>query len=193
MDDLEGRAGEIVERFMQLLDQSPLEDPHWWFNYGALSGAMVSFWGFNSAEDSLPQTALDGLRHRLLDLTNEVDEGFLIRALVRELDDWTVGHADTGKADEQSAGLRAHLMRVRDDLMERERMREKALEDGEDLTDEEVVERIEGMLNQPFLQPTTAEAAADKWALLEKWREQRDLYLSEEIFEQWNRLRLRRR
>jgi hypothetical protein len=183
--DIEGRPGELIDRLMTLIGNDPEFDPNWWADTGVMVASLIGGIEPMPLTDPPPPPGTAGakmrerygtapkaeymklLRNRVMDLVSlGVSEDFLVRAVRNELARWFTAMADTGAADERRAAMRESLQEISEDPGRLERYREalaRANPEAAEWSDDQVAERLRETASKPLLDPTTADAAVDRW------------------------------
>ena len=119
-----------------------------------------------------------------------VFEAFLVRALRDELARYFTTMAETGEADERRAAWREAAREVSRDPGRIERYRQSLARRNPEAakwSDDQVADRLRKMADSPILDPTTADAALDRWAEKRHFDTRADQLLSDSDIEEWAR------
>lgn len=193
-EPVRGEPMELVDRFMELIGQDPDGSGEWIFNNGALAGVNI---GVSADPAEHPRDIyITYFRSRLEHLVtdDEVDEAFLISALLRELDEFWERQADSGFHAEQRDEFITFIEQCIADADRRGSYRRALEAQGRTYgTDEEFIAELQRTArDHPLARPSTAEKETRRWALTEQWRTQRDRWFPDDVVETWRRRRTAR-
>ena len=188
-----GEDGELVDLFISLLDRTSASGNEWWADYAWM--AFRNFTFLPHREASRPEI-IEGLREILQRvIAAGLDEAFLVRSLVADLDDVVAGREDTSTSDGKVDEMRVHLRRVVEDPAVREEWRRVLGRQNPatlEKTDEQLIQYAKDAYERFGTRYVSADDAALRWADGREWREVRQALLPEVIFEHWSRLSIQR-
>ena len=180
--ELAGRRGELVERLMAALVGDGRDE--WLQNIGFVVAANIG--GVEGAARGFVPAS--SIRRRLLDVIGTgVDERFLVRALRDVVTEFLTAQAETHKADENRAVLRAQVEESLDDPIGLERIREDRPEHTAGKSDEELRTELRRFADR--LRPVDADEATQKWQMFDRWTGFVAEYVNDEDLERWNERR----
>jgi hypothetical protein len=210
VSDIEGRDGELIDRFLLAANHSPAGSPSMWVDLGwvitfCLGGPfeLVPDTGREPEPGTVGamerkgkavvgrQEYFDAIGARLRHLVRMgMNESFLVRALSNELSRWREHFASkTGEGDRNREALRKRILSTADDPERVAEYRREQVEMGDrkaaQMSDEEFAEEMRRSANDEMLQPTTAEQAVRHWAEKGEWEARRSEFVSENLIEQW--------
>lgn len=192
---------------MALIDDDPPFYPNWWADMGAVVAAMVGGIeveplmdpppppGSVEAENqqrfgAVPKGEFTSLiRARLAELVSmDVYEAFLVRAVRDELVRYVTLLAATGQTDERREAMRRGLRDFSEDPTQIERYRQslaRSIPEAATWSDDQVAERLQSMAESSLLDPTTADAALDRWTAKRHFDERMGELLSDTDINTW--------
>jgi hypothetical protein len=209
VSDFEGLNGELVDRLIDLLNSDELGEGGW-YNVGEyaafhIGGRTLDSVIADTGRPPRPGSVLEEemrrrklvsrdeyfqtMRQRLSDLVaSGLDEAFLVRGLRDEIRRHLSHMADTGHGDRNRAETRERLERMADDPGRIAAFRAQVAKSDpayENLSDDDIAERLRKMADSELLMPTSPDAALDRWAALTHWDEQAATLLPDAGFEEW--------
>jgi hypothetical protein len=189
-----GADGELVDLFIELLDRkSDVSGTEWWDDH-----ALMAFRNFTllPPRGASRELVIGGLREMIERILGAgLNEAFLVRALITDLDAVMAGREDTSRTDRAIDDMREHLQRVIEDSATRDEWRQiMARQDPKYLTmtDEQMISDSQGSYDRFATRYVSADEAAERWTDATEWRELRHSLLTDVIFEHWNGLNIQR-
>lgn len=188
-----GEDGELIDLFIALVDQAPAAYPDWWYDLGVTAGLCVSaVLRPEAGRDALMDLLRGSLRRIVL---AGAEEAFLIRSLVRDVDEYVDRVGDTAAYDAGIDRMRAHLVRIIDDpeeLARWRRIREAQDPNWVGRSDEELIADAREGYERFGGRYATPDEAVTRWSLREEWRRQAAGLLSPTLYEHWTALNAQR-
>jgi hypothetical protein len=165
----------------------------WWYNHGVTAGVHVS--AILRPEAGRP--ALMRLLREALErvVGAGVDEAFLIRSLMVDLDEHAERLGDTGASDAYIDKMRADLLKITEDPLARARWRRvRGEQDPAWLTrsDDELIGDAREAYERFGRKYASADDAAARWAGRDAWRSAAAAILPAPIYAHWSRLNIQR-
>ena len=141
--------------------------------------------------DEIEGTQGELIRDRFVELVNSgLDEEFLVQGVRDGIRQILVSMADVGEVDRKNAEMKAAIERMLEDPAEFAAFRARLAASGNEVpSDEEITAKLRRMAEAEVLRPLLADAVADRWAVLANWDNKVASLLSDDVFEQWLRLR----
>jgi hypothetical protein len=193
VNEVRGEPEELLDRFVKLVGSPGREDEYRWLSMSHLVFVAIRIpptW-----DDLIPESAdqvsiLRRIRHRILDLFDQIDEFFLIIGLLAYLDEWMERRADIARVDMRAEALRRVIDAIKKDPEQLAAVRhelEKQDQSIAGMSHEEFLHYYHGRLqeNAPA-ERTTAESATQRWSELEEWRRDKTNLFSDEFLEVWS-------
>lgn len=174
---------------MSLIDRAPEDNPTWWYDYGVMAGRRVNA----LLRPEAGRQALMDLLHQ--SLTNFVaaglDEAFLVRALVADLNEFAERMGDTGGYDAKIDEMRTNLLQIIEEPSARAAWRKiREAQDPEWLgrTDEDLIADARAGYESFGRKYATADDAAERWAAKEAWMAASAEVFPPGLFDHWTSL-----
>jgi len=207
LDEIEGAQGELIDRLIDILN----DDGEWYefstYAVGFLGGEVLQRAVPDTGREPTPNTYgwwrrlfgdpvardeyFELIQDRFVELVNSgLDEEFLVQSVRDGIRQILVNMADVGEVDRKNAEMKADIGRMLEDPAEFAAFRARLAASGNEVPgDEQITARLRRMAEAEVLRPLSADAVADRWATLETWDNKVALLLSDDVFEQWLRLR----
>lgn len=134
---------------------------------------------------------LELIQDRFVELLNSgSDEAFLVQRVRDGIRQLIARTADVGEVNRKNAETKAAIERMLEDPAELAAFRARLAASGNEVPrDEEIIARLRRMAESEVLRPLSADATAHRWVVLANWDNRVASLLSDDVFEQWLRLR----